>query len=86
MPTAIDAENNRTLIGPFYELKGAAFDHKYIHTMVVGHTQAIAIFKKETEDAQSPALKATAQDPLPVRQKHLDHAKDIKEGKKSPAM
>ena len=63
IPTAIDAEHNK-LIGPFQALKGAAFDKKYIHTMVMGHTQALATFKKEADDAQNPALKAFAQDIL----------------------
>lgn len=81
VPTAIDAENNKSMIGPFHALKGATFDHKYIHTMVVGHTQAIAIYKKEAEDAQNPALKSYAQDDLAVLQNHLDHAKEIEQGK-----
>jgi len=81
VPDAIDAENNRTLIGPFHELKGAAFDHRFIPTMVKGHTEAIAAFKKEASDAQNPALKSYAQDTLPVLEKHLDAAKALEKGK-----
>ncbi len=85
VPTAIDGKNDKTMIDPFHALKGAAFDKKYIHDMVAGHTQAIAIVKKEAEGADNPALKAFAQDMLPALQKHLDHAKEIEQGKK-PAM
>ena len=30
IPTAIDAEHNKAMIGPMHTLKGAAFDRKYI--------------------------------------------------------
>jgi len=86
VPTAIDAKNNKTVIGPFHQLKGAAFDHKYIPAMVTGHTQAVALFKKEADDAQSSALKTFAQDTLPVLEKHLDDAKTIQHGKTPAGM
>lgn len=81
LPTAIDAEHNKTMIGPFQKLKGAAFDHKYAADMVAGHTKAIEIYKKEAEDAQNDALKSYAQETLTVLQKHLDSAKDLEKKK-----
>jgi putative membrane protein len=86
VPDAIDAQNNKTLIGPFHKLKGKEFDHRYIHTMVEGHTKAIAIYKKEAEDATNPTIKTYAQDALPVLEKHLDDAKLIEQGKTPPTM
>jgi len=77
VPSAIDGENVKTMIAPFHKLKGEAFDHRYIHEMVVGHTKAIEIYKKEAADAQNPALKSYAEEALPVLQKHLDHAKAL---------
>ena len=82
VPNAIDEHNNKTVIGPFHELKGAAFDHKFIPAMVSGHTQAIAIFKKEASDAQSPVLKSFAEQTIPTLQKHLDDAKDLEKSSK----
>lgn len=82
VPSAIDPENNKTMIGPFQKLKGEAFDHRYIADMVAGHTKAIAIYKKEADDAENPALKSYAQTTLPTLQKHLDGAKDLE---KKPA-
>ncbi len=76
-PDAIDAENNKMMIDPFQKLKGAAFDHRYIHEMIAGHTKAIATYKKEAADAQNPALKSYAEEALPVLEKHLDGAKDL---------
>jgi len=81
MPDAIDTENNKTMIGPFQKLKDSAFDHRYIHEMIAGHTKAIAIYKKEAADAQNPALKSYAEQDLPVLQKHLDGAKGLEKGK-----
>jgi putative membrane protein len=81
VPNAIDAENNKTMIGPFQKLKGTAFDHRYVRDMVAGHTKAIAIYKKEAADAQNPALKSYAEGALPVLQRHLDGAKDLEKAK-----
>ncbi len=80
-PTAIDAEQNKALIGPLHALKGKAFDRRYIQDMIAGHTKAIAIYKKEAADAQNSAIKSYAETALPVLQKHLDGAKDIQAGK-----
>jgi putative membrane protein len=77
VPDSIDAENIKTTIAPFHKLKGEAFDHRYIHEMVVGHTKAIEIYKKEAADAQNPALKSYAEAALPTLQKHLDQAKAL---------
>jgi putative membrane protein len=77
IPTAIDSANNKTMIAPFQPLKGKAFDHRYIQEMISGHTKAIAIYKREADDAQNPALKAYAEQTLPTLQKHLDGAKQL---------
>lgn len=81
VPTAIDAEHNKTMIDPFEKLKGAAFDRRYIHEMIVGHTKAIAIYKKEAADAQNPGLKSYAEQAIPVLEKHLSGAKDLEKAK-----
>ena len=77
VPTAIDTEHNKALIGPMHKLKGAAFDHKYISEMIAGHTKAIAVYKQEAQEAQNQVLKSYAETALPVLQKHLDGAKDL---------
>lgn len=81
VPTAIDAEHDKALIGPMHALKGAAFDHKFIQEMISGHTKALEIYKKEASDAQNPAIKSYAEQAIPVLQKHLDAAKNIEAGK-----
>lgn len=76
VPTALDAERNR-MIAPFEKLKGAAFDARYIHTMIEGHTEAIGVYTKEADDATSADVKAYASATLPTLHKHLDAAKDL---------
>jgi putative membrane protein len=81
IPTAIDAEHNKAMVGPMHALKGGAFDKKFSHDMVAGHTQAIAMYQKEAADGQNPAIKAYAQAALPTLQQHLDNAKALQPGK-----
>jgi putative membrane protein len=80
-PDVIDAEHNKMMIDPFQKLKGAAFDRRYIQEMVTGHTKAIAVYTKESVDAQNPALKSYAGQALPVLQKHLEEAKALQKSK-----
>jgi putative membrane protein len=85
LPTAIDAEHNKSLIAPLHRLNGKVFDHTYIQDMIAGHTAAIALYRKEAQAATNPALRSYAQDTLPALQKHLDAAKAIQQGK-TPTM
>jgi putative membrane protein len=69
------------MVGPYHQLKGAAFDHRYIQDMIAGHTKAIAIFKKEAENAHDPEVKAYAEETLPTLQKHLEGARALEKTK-----
>lgn len=77
VPDSIDTAHNKAMIAPFQKLHGAAFDHKYVMDMIAGHTKAIALFKKESMDAQNPAVKTYAEADLPTLEKHLEGAKDL---------
>jgi putative membrane protein len=77
VPGAIDAEHNKTVIGPFEKLKGATFDRRYIEDMITGHAKGIAIYRKEAAEAQNPALRSYADHALPVLEKHLAGAKKL---------
>jgi putative membrane protein len=76
VPNALDAAHNR-MIAPFDKLKGAAFDTRYVHEMIAGHTEAIATFTKEADNAEHADLKAAAGATLPTLQKHLDGAENL---------
>jgi len=80
VPKGLGAEQNR-MIAPFEKLKGAAFDRKFIQTMISGHTKAIAEYKKEEADGQNASLKQYATNALPVLDKHLHAAEDLRKAK-----
>src|ERR1700761_5375392 len=43
VPKGLDAQHEK-IVAPFEKLKGAAFDKRYSHQMVVGHTAAYAAY------------------------------------------
>jgi putative membrane protein len=82
VPKGLDAAHDK-MIAQFKNLKGPAFDHRYILEMIAGHTKAIQVYTKEAADAQSADLKAYANQTLPTLQKHLDGAKNFTKAKPS---
>lgn len=76
VPKGLDAKHDK-MIAPFEKLKGAAFDRKFLHEMVAGHTAAIAVYKRESNDAQNADLKAYATQTLPTLEKHLHDAETL---------
>lgn len=83
LPKGLDAAHNK-MIAPFEKLKGAAFDSRYVQTMIAGHTEAIGVYTKESTDAQNADVKAYASATLPTLNKHLDGAKALSK-KPSPS-
>jgi putative membrane protein len=83
LASAVDPAHNKAMIAPYHQLKGAAFDHRYVQDMIAGHTKAIAIYKQEATNAQDPEVKAYAQETLPTLEKHLDGAKALQKTKPS---
>jgi putative membrane protein len=76
VPKGLDDEHYKMTV-PFAKLKGAAFDARYIHAMIEGHTKAIAVYTQEAANAQNMDVKAYASATLPTLQKHLSGAKDL---------
>jgi putative membrane protein len=80
VPKGTDAKHDK-MIAPFEKLKGAAFDRRYAQTMVKGHEEAIAAYKKEASGGQNADVKAYAQQTLPALEKHLAAAQDAAKAK-----
>jgi putative membrane protein len=76
VPKGLDHKHD-AMIAPFEKLHGAAFDRKFVRTMATGHEQAIAVYKRESNDAQNADLKAYATQALPVLEKHLHEAETL---------
>jgi putative membrane protein len=84
VPKGIDAEHDR-MISSLDKLKGAAFDRRFAREMIQGHEHAIAVYQKEQQDAQSPDIKAYAQQALPTLESHLEKARQLeKPGQHAP--
>jgi len=76
LPSALNSKDEalqRRLSG----LKGSTFDAAYTQDMVKDHQQDIAEFRREAQSGQDPALKAFAQETLPVLEQHLQMAQTV---------
>ncbi len=76
VPKSINHQHD-VMISGLTKLKGAAFDRRFAATMVQGHTQAIAAFKRQAEHGDNADIKAFANDTLPKLEEHLQKAKDL---------
>jgi putative membrane protein len=70
---------DRRLAKTLESKQGADFDKAYARDMVKDHEADIAEFRKEAESGKDPAVKAWAQQTLPVLQQHLEAAKLVEE-------
>ena len=82
VPKGLDKAGDR-MVAPFTKAKGTAFDHRYVHDMVAGHTKAIAAYKHENEHTQNADIKAYINQTLPTLEKHLQGAQDLEKEKPS---
>jgi putative membrane protein len=58
------------------KVTGANFDRMYMEMMVKDHVKDVAQFRKESQKAKDPDLKAWAGKALPVLEQHLQLAKE----------
>ena len=72
-PGTEDAQQSQKL----QSLTGKDFDDQFVQNEVDDHKQAIAEFQKEAQSGSDPALKAFAQQTIPVLQKHLQAAESL---------
>ena len=68
----------RNLQEDLAKLTGHEFDRKYVDAMVDKHEAAVKAIEKKV-DSESPQIRQWATQTLPVVQKHLEHAKQLKE-------
>ena len=53
------------------KLQGKDFDRTYVHMMVSGHRQTVQLFEKYIAMGKNPAVRAFAEQTLPVLKDHL---------------
>lgn len=65
-------------IKPDLLLAGAAdFDSAYVHAMSAGHGNTVQMFENYATTGKDPAVRAWAQQMLPILKMHLEHVKNI---------
>lgn len=58
-------------------LQGSAFDREYMQEMVRDHKKDVAEFRKASQNAKDPDVKAWAAKTLPTLEEHLRMAQDL---------
>lgn len=76
LPSHMDAKDKQ-MSQMLESKKGQAFDKAYTRDMVKDHEADIAEFRKEAEYGKDPAVKAWAQQTLPILEQHLTLAKQV---------
>ncbi|MGE5403035.1 MAG: DUF4142 domain-containing protein [Ignavibacteriales bacterium] len=70
-------DDQRDNIDKLSKLSGSDFDKEYVDLMVKDHKDDIKEFEDMAQNAQSPGLKAFAQQTLPVLKDHLQMAQTV---------
>ena len=63
--------------GPAAKAPGSAFDREYVKMMVKDHEEDVAAFKRESQQAQDPDLRAWVTKTVPTLEDHLKSIKQI---------
>lgn len=71
MAISDDGAQAQAMLG---DLHGAKFDAAFKQHMIADHTQDIVKYEEAVHSAQSPRVRALAQETLPTLHKHLDRA------------
>ncbi|HEX2940752.1 MAG TPA: DUF4142 domain-containing protein [Rhodopila sp.] len=81
LPNAIDP-TDQAAEQRLSSTKGQAFDTAYMRNQVADHQQDIALFRREAQSGQDPALKNFAEKTLPILQEHLQLAEQAASSQK----
>lgn len=81
LPTA-PGEAHLKNIADLNSYTGADFDKEYMDLMVADHEKAVSLFEDASENAEDSELRAFAAKTLPNLQKHLEHARTVRDALK----
>ena len=81
LPTA-PGEAHLKNIADLNSYTGADFDKEYMDLMVADHEKAVNLFEDASEDVEDAELRAFAAKTLPALQKHLEHARTVRDALK----
>jgi putative membrane protein len=75
IPKGINSAKERS-ISPLLRLKGDKFDKTFSRDEVTEHRGALAAYKREAASGHDPAIKAFAEQRIPILEKHLNLAEE----------
>jgi len=75
--TAAEPKGETKQLDELRQMKGQAFDKKFLQTMVEDHTKAIDDLQKLMPDVKDPQVKAMMQETLPTLKHHRDMAQSL---------
>jgi putative membrane protein len=73
-PSMTDA-THQEITASLQKLSGSSFDTQYLHEQLLGHEQAITLFKTEASAGSNKQLKTFATNTLPILEMHLSMIK-----------
>jgi len=59
------------------KLSGSEFDQAFVHCMMKGHKEAVAIFENQAKNGQDEDIRSFAKEQLPDLRKHLSKAEEL---------
>ena len=77
VPEQVDEKHNK-LFTKLSRVSGKEFDQTYMREMVKSHEEEVREFETRSASANDPDIKAWARATLPVLQRHLQSARDIR--------
>jgi putative membrane protein len=78
LPSSLD-QQHQTEANRLSKLAGTQFDKEFLSSEVNGLQNALQDYKNISENAKDPAVKQYASNAVPVIQKHLNRAQDLKQ-------
>ena len=76
LETNLDAKH-QAMIDRFAALSAMAFDRQYVGDMVTAHTDAVALFRRESQRGEDAEIRAWAARTLPMLESHLREVQDL---------
>ena len=78
IPDRISDADQKSIDG-WKKQSGTAFDTRFVGQMVTDHEKAVDVYKKASNDARDPDVKAYATNALPKLEEHLKLARELKD-------
>ena len=77
LPTGLSGDQQK-MLGALQSLRGSDFDRTYAKQQVLAHDQALVVERSYATDGSDAQLRSAAQSAVPVIERHLDMARQMR--------